>query len=191
MHFLLMAVAPGSSSKVPKAPDPVLPSGPPSAPPHQPLGALHSLLTHLSQAAPTTHPLQPQSAPIMSNDLPLRHCLLQQVQSKHGALQRLIKICADLALGSSLLLPASNHPPATSADTGPTQAGQVGQWVLLGQLLTVLDDFAHMVKLSLEDTAPGHKHRRVQDTLLYLSAVAEAAGKAQRWVSMPLTECLR
>lgn len=126
----------------------------------------------------------------MSDDLSLHQRLLQQVQSKHCALQRMIRICADVALGSSLLLPASNQAPLISADTDSTQEGEVGQWVLLGQLLTVLDDFTNMLKFSLEDFVAGHKHRRVQDSLLYLTAVAEAAGKAQRWVSQLLSPCV-
>ena len=182
LQFLLTAVAPSGSNQVAKAPDPVPPLAPPSVAPQQPPAALHSLLAHLSQPAPTAHPQQSESATIVSSNLPLHQRFLQQVQSKHDALRRLIKICADIALGSSRLLPASNQGPQTSADTNPTQAGEVGQWVLLGQLLTVLDDFAHMAKFSLEDT--------VQDSLLYLSAVAEAAGKAQRWASMQLSPCL-
>lgn len=188
-----MAVAPTGYGKAPDLPYPLAHS---ALLPQQLPGALHSLLTHLSQPAtapPSADSGQGRSehAPITSN-LPLHQHVLQRVQSKHFALQWLIKICADLALGSSLLLPASSQAAPTSADFNPVRAGEVGQWVLLGQLLKILDDYAHMLEFSLEDVVPGHKHRRapemVHNILLYLTAVAEAAGKAQRWVQM--TSCM-
>ena len=189
LQFLLMAVAPTGYSK---APDPPPPPGPPALLPQQLPGALHSLLTHLSQPAtvpPSADSGQGHSehASITSN-LPLHQRILQQVQSQHFALQWLIKICAHLALGSSLLLPASSQAPPTSIVNNPVQAEQVGQWVLLGQVLNILDDYARMLTFSLEDVVPGHKHSRAPETvhniLLYLTAVAEAAGKTQRWVSV-------
>ena len=186
LQFLLMAVAPTGYSK---APDSLPPPGAPALLPQQPPGALHSLLTHLSQ--PTTTP--PSADPVKghseyTSNLPLHQRVVQQAQLQHCVLQWLIKICADLALGSSLLLPTSSQTPPTSSDIDPIQAGEVGQWVLLGQLLNILDDYAHMLEFSLEDVGPGHKDRRapqrVHSTLLNLTAVAEAAGKAQRWASM-------
>ena len=184
-----MAVAPNGYSK---APDPPPPPAPSTLFPQQLPGALHSLLAHLSQ--PVTVPPSAGSgqgnsdnAPITSN-LPLHQRVLQQVQSQHFALQWLIKICADLVLGSSLLLPASSQALPTSADFNPVRAGEVGRWVVLGQLLNILDDYAHMLEFSPGDVVPSPKNRRapemVHNILLYLTAVAEAAGKAQRWASM-------
>ena len=67
--------------------------------------------------------------------------------------------------------------------------------MLLGQLLNILDDYAHRLEFSVEDVVPGHKHRRapkmVQNILLHLTAIAEAAGKAQRWVLLLLHGCMR
>lgn len=181
-----MAVAPTGCSE---APDPPTPPGPPALLPQQPPGALHSLLTHLSQ--PATIPPAAYSGQGRSEDasnLPLHQRVVQQAQSHHCALQWLIKICADLALGSSLLLPISSQVPLTSVAINPVQAGEVGQWVLLGRLLNILDEYAHILKFTLEDVVPGHKHRRapqmICNILLNLTAVAEAAGKAQRWDPM-------
>lgn len=185
LQFLLMAVAPSRCSEVSKAADSATPQASTALLPQQPPGPLHNLLTHLSQptttppsAGPDPSPSGP--APVTSN-LSLRQHVLQQVQSQHFALQRLIKICAELALG-----PAGNQatPTVRLAATDPIPAEGVGQWVLLGQLLNILDDYTHMLAFSLEDMVPGHRHRRaprmVQSTLLYLTAVAEATGKAQR-----------
>lgn len=190
LHFLHTAVAPSGYNIVPHAPDSAPPSAPLSLPPQSPPGALHSLLAHLSQPASiSARPQQrrPESAPNASR-LPLRHRLLQQVQSQHFALQWLIKICTDLALGSSVPLPASSQALST-------QVGEVEPWVLLGQLLNILDDYAHRLEFSVEDVVPGHKHRRapkmVQNILLHLTAIAEAAGKGQRWVLLLLHGCMR
>ena len=176
LQFLLMAVAPTGSSEASQAADS-------ASPPQQPPGLLHSLLTHLSQPATTPPSAKPgqspsEPAPITFN-LSLRQRVLQQVQSQHFALQRLIKICAELVLG-----PAGNQATPTLAAADPVPAEEVGHWVLLGQLLNILDDYTHMLEFSLEVVVPGHKRRRapnmVQNTLLYLTAVAEATGKAQR-----------
>lgn len=182
LEFLLMAVAPTGANEASKAADSA-PQASTALLPQQPPGALHSLLTHLSQPATTPPSANPEQshlgpAPLTSN-LSLRQHVLQQVQSQHLALQRLIKVCADLALG-----PSDNQATPTVAATDHTPAEEVGQWVLLGELLNILDEYAHMLEFSQEDTAPGHKHRRapemVQNNLLYLTAVAEATGKAQR-----------
>lgn len=189
LQCLLMAFAPTGYSEAPDPPPPPILA--PLLPQRLP-GALHSLLTHLSQPAtvpPSADPGKGHSehASITSN-LPLHQRILQQVQSQHFALQWLIKICADLALGSSLLLPATSQAPPTSTVNNPVQAVEVGRWVLLGQVLHILDHYTRMLKFSLEDVVPGHKHRRapemVHHILLYLTAVAEAAGKTQRWVSV-------
>lgn len=183
LHFLLMAVAPIGCSEASKAADSASPQATTALLPQQPLGPLHSLLTHLSQPAttpPSANPKQSPSEPAsVTSNLSLRQRVLQQVQSQHFALQRLIKICAELALG-----PAGNQATPTLAATDPSSAEEVGQWVFLGQLLNILDDYAHMLESGLGDKVPGHQHRRapemVQNTLLYLTAVAEATGKAQR-----------
>ena len=187
LHFLQSALAQPDHTQVQKASSPVS-----VFPPIPPLGQqtsrpLNSLLTHLSQlplSTSATHPQDTQTNPAPTPKPPLHQQLLQQAQLQHQALKRLIKISADIALGSSWLLPASGQALAEPADKDPPEADGVEQWVLLGRLLAISDGYAHMLHVYKEDFLPDHKRRRTpavaHKVLLHLTAVADATGQAQR-----------
>jgi len=105
---------------------------------------------------------------------------LQDAQSQH-ALHWLIKICADIALGVSKLLPPSSEE--LSSRSNLVNAPE-GRWVLLGSLLGVLDGYIHSLTFTIGDVVPDRGFRRapkmVKDILLNLTAVADAVGQAQR-----------
>ena len=188
LQFLQSAMAPPDQTQTQKASSTTSASPTPPPTEQQTSRPLHSLLTHLSQlplSTSATHPQEIQAdSPPTSSDLPLHQQLLQQAQLQHHALKRLIKICAGVALGSSLLLPASAEAAAISADNDASQAEGVEQWVLLGQLLAITDGYAHILHLDMEDLVPIHKQRRtpalVHKVLLHLTAVADATGPSQR-----------
>ena len=190
LQFLQSALAPCDYTHMHKAPDP--PQQPALLPPAmQPASrALHPLLSHIPQPSSSKLGSEPHQAQAgwttTSSSLPLHQEVLQQSQSQHHTFHRLIKICADLALGSSALLPASNQQPDVSAAAAPTWAGEVDRWVLLGRLLEITNGFVHVLNLSREAVVPDQKRRQVpqiiQDILLHMTAIADATGQAQRWV---------
>ena len=114
-------------------------------------------------------------------NLSLHQQVLQDAQSQHHALHWLIKICADIALGVSKLLPPTSAEP--SSDSNLIHAPE-DRWVLLGTLLGILDGYIHSHTFNITDVVPGRDLERapkmVKDILLNLTAVADAVGQAQR-----------
>ena len=114
-------------------------------------------------------------------NLSLHQQVLQDAQSQHHVLHWLIKICADIALGVSKLLPPSSEESSSRSDliNAPED-----RWVLLGNLLGILDGYIHSLTFTIGDVVPGCGLKRapkmVQDILLNLTAVADAVGQAQR-----------
>ena len=163
-----------------------------AVPPHPDgVASLHGLLAQLLQATPITASVQEQQTQSLSAPTPTPtapnlslHQVLQGAQTQHRALHWLLKICADVALGVSKLLPDSSHQ-TPSADNA-TGAAPVGQWVLLGALLGILDGYTQQLIFSTEDVVPSRRHRlwllpkMVKDVLLNFTAVADAVGPAQR-----------
>ncbi len=155
-------------------------------PESRPDASLHVLLTGLLQPRPVTRPSQDQQAELIPTPTTpsLHQQVLQQSQAQHHALHWLIKICADVALGTSLLLP-ENSQASSSSDADVNSKILVDRWVLLGRLLGFLDGYTHMLTFTLDEVVPGHKQRRapkmVKDILLHLTAVADVVGQAQRW----------
>ena len=108
--------------------------------------------------------------------------VLQQAQAQHHALHWLIKICADIALGTSLLLPLSTCPSSFVEDVSSTS--EVDRWVLLGCLMSDLDAFAHRLSFVDAEVIPDRKQKgtpkMVTNILLNLVAIADATGQAQK-----------
>ncbi len=114
-------------------------------------------------------------------NLGLHQQVLQDAQSQHHALHWLIKICADIALGvSTLLSPSGEEAPSPSNLINAPE----GRWVLLGNLLGILDGYIHSLTFTIGDVVPNHglktAPKMVKDILLNLTAVADAVGQAQR-----------
>ena len=78
----------------------------------------------------------------------LHQQVLQGAQTQHRALRWLLKICANLALVVSKLLPHSSQQ-APSADDA-AQAAPVSRGVLLGTLLGTLDGCTQQLIFSVE-----------------------------------------
>jgi hypothetical protein len=114
-------------------------------------------------------------------NLSLHQQVLQDAQSQHHALHWLIKICADIALGVSKLLSPSGEE--ASSPSNLINAPE-GRWVLLGNLLGILDGYTHSLTFTIGDVVPDRDLKRapkmVKDILLNLTAVADAVGQAQR-----------
>ncbi len=114
-------------------------------------------------------------------NLNLNQQVLQDAQSQHHALHWLVKICADIALGVSKLLPSSSEEPPSPSDLINAPEGR---WVLLGNLLGILDGYIHSLTFTIGDVVPDCGLKRapkmVKDILLHLTAVADAVGQAQR-----------
>ena len=159
--------------------------------PHPDGGAtLHGLLAQLLQATPTTASVQEQQTQSLSAltptapNLSLHQQVLQGAQTQHRALHWLLKICAELALGVSKLLPGSSQLAPSADDANGAAPG--GRWVLLGALLGVLDGYTQQLIFSIEDVVPSRHHRlwllpkMVKNVLLNFTTVADAVGPAQR-----------
>lgn len=181
-------MAPSTHARMPEASQPLQAMAAPHMPAERSSSELHFLLSHLSQlpSNPAQTPPQqthPESTPT-NPDFPLHQQILQKAQVQHHALHWLIKICADLALGSFQLPWVSSQASGTPMDANPAQTQEVGQWVLMWRLLRFLDGYAQDLKFSVEDVVPGHKPKRAsmmeRNILLHLTAVADATGRAQR-----------
>lgn len=148
-------------------------------------GDLHGLLAKLLQPKPNIasgqiHHSQSSFTSSMQNSN-LNQQVLQDAQSQHHALHWLVKICADIALGVSKLLPSSSEEPPSPSDLINAPEGR---WVLLGNLLGILDGYIHSLTFTIGDVVPDCGLKRapkmVKDILLHLTAVADAVGQAQR-----------
>ncbi len=153
--------------------------------PTAPDGDLHGLLAKLLQPKPNIasgqmHHSQSSFTPSMQI-LSLHQQVLQDAQSQHHALHWLIKICADIALGVSKLLPPNSEEPSSRSNL---ISAPEGRWVWLGSLLGILDGYIHGLTFTIGDVVPDRVLKRapkmVKDILLNLTAVADAVGQAQR-----------
>ena len=160
----------------------------------QPDKDVHSLLVGLLRPASSPTSEQQLDSPTGSltsmkhAELSLHQQVLQQAQDQHHAVQWLIQICADTALGDTVVREAPLQPASSCADSSNAT---VGGWVLLGELLGILDDYTHSLSFRYEDIQPGAgQHGSPDMVLLNLTIVAEAVGQAQRWVQTAPVKCL-